>query len=289
MRKIIISSLVLIILALVMPLEHASIAGTSFTVASGTEIADVMIDGVIGTEWDDANNYAEVTIMPKGTATIWTKHDQTNLYIAIQFTSETSTPWLAIAFDSVGYMRMGSDGAVFGDTNSPTPYADVHYVSQGPWGVGVKYDVSQNGAGAMKVVATATYVVTAELRKSLKSGDTDGRDIEWSVGGTYNLAIAWDSDGGGNPGGGTANHRSGIVGCTVFIEGPATGVLVIPLESMVFLVGVIVLIVFDVILVFKRRRTTTRHLKGARTTFACTLENLYKLLLSLGLVKCFLL
>lgn len=256
MKKITLLSLLLMVLALAALPGHVSFADASFTAKDATEIVDAMIDGTIGTEWDDSNKYTDVAIVPEGTATIWIKHDQTNFYLAIQFTSDIPAPWLAIMFDSTKCMKTGSDGALFGDTYSPTSYADIYYLWEGAWGTGVKYDASQDGVGAIEVTVAAPYLVTVELKKLLDGGDTDGKDTKWSTGGTYNLVIAWDSDGRGNPGGGAADHSSGTaVGYTVFIEGvDAQGSIVISLESMLFLVGVVILIVFDIFLVFRLRK-----------------------------------
>ncbi len=67
-----------------------------FNAFLGNSIADIEIDGTIGSEWNDAGNYTDVAINPRGTAEIWTKHDGTYIYIAMRFTADSNNPWVAL-------------------------------------------------------------------------------------------------------------------------------------------------------------------------------------------------
>jgi hypothetical protein len=61
----------------------SGVVTADFIAQKGVAISDVDIDGVIGTEWDDAKQYDDVPITPSGTAKIWIKNDGANLYLAI--------------------------------------------------------------------------------------------------------------------------------------------------------------------------------------------------------------
>ncbi len=170
----------------------------------GSAIPDSQIDGVIGSEWDDAGSYANVTICPSGTAHLWVKHDGTNLYIGLRFVADSENPWVAFQLGSNSCMSTDADGAVFGNDNlSPNGYVDVHFTAGG---IVPATDAHQDGVGAISV--NASKVVIVELKKSLNSGDTEGKDINWAQGTIGMLSILWDSDGGGSSGG-SASHMSG--------------------------------------------------------------------------------
>ncbi len=190
-------------------------AGVDFAAIKATSIPDAQIDGTIGPEWNDAKHYQNIPIDPQGTAEIWIKNDGTNLYFAIQFTADSSNPWLSLELGSSGIHNSGADFAVFGDDNlSPNNYSDAYFASFSS----VKADVIQNGKGAMTV--NTGNVITIELMKPLSSGDTAGKDIAWTIGNTYNMVIAWDSNGGGSSGG-TVDHTKGTTPTarTIFISG----------------------------------------------------------------------
>ncbi|MFQ5822302.1 MAG: hypothetical protein ACE5I5_20190 [Candidatus Heimdallarchaeota archaeon] len=166
-----------------------------------TTISDAEIDGTIGTEWDDAGHLTGVAIDPQGTAEVWTKHDETSLYIAINFTADSNDPWVGIQLGGTDCMDADIDLALFGDNNyAADGYKDMYFTA----GYGVAEDTVQDGVGAITAVGN---VITIELKKPLNSGDE--KDNAWSVGDTYKLIIDWDSDGGGNSGDGSANHRAG--------------------------------------------------------------------------------
>jgi len=168
----------------------------------GAAIADADIDGTIGTEWNDAKQYDDLPITPSGTAKIWVKNDGTYLYMAVQFTADSNDPWVAFEFDATGCMDSGVDGALFGHSDyADNGYVDIKFAGPGP----IEVDATQDGVGAISV--DSGNLVTVELKKPLSSGDSAGSDIAWTVGGTYNIVIAWDTNGGGSSGG-NISHRS---------------------------------------------------------------------------------
>ncbi len=190
-------------------------AGVDFAAIKGTAIPDAQIDGTIGPEWNDAKHYTNIPTDPQGTAEIWTKNDGINLYFAIRFTADSNNPWLSLELGSAGIHNSGADFVVFGDDNlTPNGYSDAYFASFSS----IKADVTQNGKGAMTV--GAGNVITIEFMKPLSSGDTAGKDISWTIGNTYTIVIAWDSDGGGSSGG-TVDHTKGTTPTarTIFIGG----------------------------------------------------------------------
>jgi hypothetical protein len=178
-------------------------AQVDFDAFLGNPISDEEIDGVIGSEWDDAGNYAGVAIEPQGTAEVWTKNDGTYLYLAVQFTADSVNPWVAFQFDFSSHMSSGADGAIFGhDRLGSNQYRDISFGGIGS----ISDDATQDGAGAIDV--GDSNLVTVELKKPLDSGDSAGDDIEWNAGNTYTLIIRWDSNGGGSSGG-DSSHLDG--------------------------------------------------------------------------------
>lgn len=192
----------------------------------GTAIEDSQIDGVIGDEWSDAGNFTGVKINPQGSSNIIVKNDGVNLYVAIQFTADSSNPWVAIMFASAGHMTTNADGAVFGDDSYfANSYSDVRFGGPGI----VNQDSVQNGKGA--ILVDSQNLVTLELKKPLNSGDTAGSDIAWTTGNTYSLTVMWDTNGGGSSGG-LVNHYNGaltsktlLINANVIPEFPAAIVL----------------------------------------------------------------
>jgi hypothetical protein len=179
------------------------LAQSDFSAFYGNPIADSQIDGTIGSEWNDAGSYTNVSINPWGIAHIWTKQDGTCLYIGMSFVADSNNPWVAFELGTSSCMSMNADGAVFGDDNySPNGYEDIHFTEN----AGVASDASQDGKGAMSV--NSSNFVIMELKKPLNSGDMSGKDINWTQGDTYSLVILWDSDSGGSSGG-TTGHLSG--------------------------------------------------------------------------------
>lgn len=180
-------------------------AQVDFDAFLGNPIPDEEIDGTIGNEWNDAGNYTGVAIDPPATAEIWTKHDQTYLYIAMQFMADSANPWVGFQFEQTNHMSPGADGAIFGhDEIGANQYRDISF---GGFGI-ISADGTQNGEGTINL--SPSNLVTVELKKPLSSGDSEGADIEWTVGNTYTLIIRWDSNGGGSSGG-DSSHFSGSV------------------------------------------------------------------------------
>ena len=179
----------------------------------GNSIADGEIDGVIGSEWDDAGNYPSTAIEPTGTAEIWTKNDGTYLYVAIEFTADSSNPWVGIQFEKTTHMAPDADGAIFGhDRIGANEYRDISFGGFGR----ISSDTKQDGVGAINV--GASNLVTIELKKPLSSGDSDGSDIDWDVDESYTLIILWDSNGGGSSGGSSGHTGSSQLNKTIFIN-----------------------------------------------------------------------
>lgn len=180
----------------------AGAGGADLIAQKGAAIADAGIDGVIGTEWTDAKAYTNVPITPSGTANIWVKNDGTNLYIALQFTADSNDPWVAFQMGATGCMDANADGSLFGHKSyADNGYVDIKFDGQGP----ILVDATQNGKGFIKV--DTGNLITIELKKPLNSGDGTGSDVNWAVGNTYGLVIAWDTNGGGSTGG-AVNHKS---------------------------------------------------------------------------------
>jgi hypothetical protein len=180
-------------------------AQQDFNAFLGNTIDDAAIDGTIGSEWDDAGNYANVAINPQGTAEVWTKHDETYLYMAVRFTADSNNPWMALLLGGTTCMQANTDGALFGHDNyAANGYQDISFVSLGA----ISIDASQEGTGAITV--GSSNLVTIELKKPLNSGDSDGKDMAWTEDNTYALIIMWDSNGGGSSGG-SASHSSGSI------------------------------------------------------------------------------
>jgi hypothetical protein len=218
-----------------------------FNAFLGSSISDGEIDGVIGSEWDDAGSYAKIAIEPTGTAEIWTKNDGAYLYIAIEFTADSSNPWVGIQFERTSHMSSGADGAIFGhDRIGANEYRDISFGGFGS----ISSDANQDGVGAINV--GTSNLVTIELKKLLSSGDSVGADIDWTAGNTYMLIIRWDSNGGGSSGG-DSSHLSGpardrtvfintepipeFSGLTLFVVLAAAAIIVVILRNKSGLTG----------------------------------------------------
>jgi spore coat protein U-like protein len=188
-------------------------AQSDFTVILGNSINDSNIDGVIGNEWDDVTSYTTIEISPQGTAQIWIKHDQTHLFIAVQFEADSNNPWVALQLGDINCMTSNTDGAIFGhDDLSPNGYQDIYF---GGFGI-ITSDTSQDGNGAIEISNSNT--VTIELKKPLNTQDSDGRDIQWSENNTYAIIIMWDSNGGGSSGGNTGHTANSPNIKTIYLE-----------------------------------------------------------------------
>ncbi len=188
-------------------------AESDFTAFLGNQISDSEIDGVIGSEWDDAGYYTNVAIDPQGTADVWTKHAGAYLYIAVRFTADSDNPWVCFQLGRTACMVANTDGAIFGhDSYAANGYRDIFFNGI----AAVTVDDSQDGTGAMTV--NASNVVTVELKKPLSSGDSDGKDIEWTVDSTYSLIIMWNSNDYGSSGGSVSHDDGSLTARTIFIN-----------------------------------------------------------------------
>jgi hypothetical protein len=208
----------------------------------GSSVSDTEIDGVIGSEWDDAGNYPNISIEPTGTAEIWTKNDGTYLYIAIKFTADSSNPWVGIQFERTSHMSSGADGAIFGhDRIGANQYRDISFGGLGS----ISSDANQDGVGAINV--ETSNLVTIELKKPLSSGDSVAADIDWDIEKSYNLIILWDSNGGGSGGGSSDHTGSSLLNRRVFINPN-----IIP-EFSAFTVFVAIVVIAISVLILKRK------------------------------------
>jgi hypothetical protein len=205
--------LMLFVLAALCVAVEPVYAQFDFNAFRGNAISDGDIDGVIGNEWDDTGNYANVAIGPQGTAKIWTKNDGSNLYLAVQFTADSDNPWVAFQFGFSSHMSSGADGALFGhDRLGANEYRDISFGGLGS----ISVDGSQDGVGAISV--GNSNIVTVEMKKPLDSEDSVGKDIDWTVGDIYTWIIMWDSNGGGSSGGDNSHTNAAANNRTIFIN-----------------------------------------------------------------------
>jgi hypothetical protein len=178
-------------------------ARSDFTASSGNPITGIQIDGVIGSEWDDASKYS-AAINPSGIADVWTKNDGSYIYLAIRFTADSNNPWVAVQLGASFCMSTKADGALFGhDDFYPNGYVDISF---GEPATAIE-DSIQNGVGAISV--SSSNVTIVELKKPLNSGDTVGKDIAWSLGNTYAVMIMWNTSGEGSSEGSTTHYQQG--------------------------------------------------------------------------------
>jgi len=178
----------LLILSILFTSTTLVYAQSDFTVSIGNSINNSNIDGIIGEEWDDVTSYTNIEISPQGNAKIWIKHDQTHLFLAVQFEADSNNPW----------------------------YQDISF---GGFGV-IRSDMSQDGNGAIDISTSNT--VTIELKKPLNTQDNDGRDIQWFEDNIYALIVMWDSNGGGSSGGNTGHTANSPNPKTIFIQPQVT-------------------------------------------------------------------
>jgi hypothetical protein len=221
-------------------------AQSDFDAFLGDAIDDAEIDGTIGSEWDDAGNYADVAINPQGTAVVWTKHDGIYLYMAVRFTADSTNPWLSLLFGGTTCMQSNTDGALFGHDNyDANGYRDISFVGLGI----ISIDSSQEGKGA--IIVDSSNLVTAELKKPLNSGDSDGKDMAWAEDNTYAMIIMWDSNGGGSSGGSVGHSSRSATERTILINSN-----VIPEYSGLIFATILIATAISAILL--RKRITTK-------------------------------
>ena len=200
------SKLALLCLVVVSPLAwvEVGVGQPEFTAYVGSLVSDEQIDGVIGSEWDDAGKYLNASIFGNRTADVWMKHDNENLYLAYRFQADSNDPWTAVELTRNGCMVPNVDGALFGHNEfSADGYQDMYFVGIGS----VRMDSVQDGKGVIAV--DSSNVVAVELKKPLDSGDTAGFDMAWSAGRSYGFRIMWDSNGDGSSGGRMGHQVTG--------------------------------------------------------------------------------
>ncbi len=186
-----------------------------------TAISDTDLDGDPATgSWSDAlsvvipleNGAAD----PYGTATLYAKHDGTNLYFRIdgftdvRWVSATGDHfWLGFVVSPTQTSHHGGgqwDGIFFGlwdETEyTPQPTYPPPAVDTNGFGRPPAKDALQNAFGFVRQAGVASpYDFTAEWRRPLNSGDAN--DLVYEANGvtTYNFFVTTDSDGGGSEGG----------------------------------------------------------------------------------------
>ncbi len=212
----------------------------------GNTIDDSDIDGAIGSEWDDAGNYSDITINPQGTAEIWTKHDETYLYMAVRFTADSDNPWIAFLFGGTTCMAADADGALFGhDGYAADGYVDIFFNGF----TSISVDGLQDGRGAMTV--DNSNIVIVELKKPLNSGDSDGKDTGWTEGSTYALIIMWNSNSYGASGGSVTHSEGSLKDRSIFINSN-------PIPEFPGLIFTAILVVTAIIAFLLRKRITVK-------------------------------
>lgn len=196
----------------------------------------VVIDGVIGTEWDDAGPWA-VTDLGLNES-IRAKHDGTFLYILLVVNDTTNNPfvdpvsahdWAGIEFD------LNDDNIIHGTAGLHDDWAFCDYKISGgeDWYTqgfgGSNRDPDTIWGGTNDVAAAKGFNTTHtiwEFRKKLNSGDTNGYDIalDPSQTGVYgkdriDIALAYQD-------GGTGKHY-GCAHFTLMVLDPAQYTLTI--------------------------------------------------------------
>ena len=221
----------------------------------GSAIDDSRIDGAMGDEWSDAANQTGVAINPHGTAAIWTKHDDANLYVALSFTADSGNPWVAVMFSPAAHMANTSDGALFGhDEFDANGYGDIFF-----GGVGIiKIDAQQDGKGAFSIDPQKR--VTVELKKPLNSGDQAGNDVNWQQGIAYAVTIMWDSNGDGSSGGSVSHYYGTFTDKTLLISTSS-----IPELTAFALVAILAATAISATLLFRRCASTRQPQTQRRT------------------------
>jgi len=211
--------LVILFLAVLLAGGVPGATGVSITIPySAASVADVDLDGNPGTgAWSDAGSWTipleNGQASPYGSATLYAKHDDANVYFRVDGKIDVS--WTSVATDhfwlgmqvspsSTSHHGGGTwDGVFFGQssivpTESYPPVAvDTNGFSKPP-----AKDTAQNDFGQMAYSGAAVpYSLTAEWKRPLSTGDT--QDLTFVADGTtaYNFFVTTDSDGGGSSGG----------------------------------------------------------------------------------------
>lgn len=200
---------------------------------SPTPVADEDLDGYPETgAWDDANSYTvdleNAQDPPYGNATIYFKHNGTDIYIRIDgkidvpWTSDTGDHfWLALQINPagvIGHHKAEQDLIIFGDTSYagvtyPLIPIDTHGKSKPP-----TKDDSQDAFGLARYNGTsAPYNFTAEWRRKLDTGDVNDVTLIADGTTTYRFYVTTDSNGGGSSGG-SIDHSGTTTDNTMKLE-----------------------------------------------------------------------
>jgi hypothetical protein len=150
----------------------------------GAPISAAEIDGVIGTEWNDAGGWVSIDLGILNN--IRAKHDSEYLYILLVIGDNTDNPFPEEAHDWAGVdFDLNGDEKTMGDPDSPDDFEYCDYQILGGedwWGKGVGEDRGSDTSvgGTNDVVAAKGFNTTHtiwEFKKKLNSGDTLGHDI----------------------------------------------------------------------------------------------------------------
>ena len=188
---------------------------------SSTPVGDPDLDGNPATgAWSDALATAipleNAEAAPYGSATLYAKHDNVNLFlrldgsIDVPWTSAASNRfWVGFIVSPTGTTHHGGgtwDGSFFGlwdgTDYAPQPTYPPRVVDTTGFDRPPIADGNQDAVGFMRYSgAAAPYGFTAEWRRPLNSGDAE--DLTYTADGvaTYNFFATSDSDGGGSQGG----------------------------------------------------------------------------------------
>lgn len=203
-------------------------APVSFTVPfSPVAISDADLEGDPATgAWGDALSVGipleNGQSAPYGTATLYAKHDGSNVYLRIDGSIDVSWLsatgdhfWLGVQVSPRHISHHGGsewDGTFFGlwngDEYAPQPTYPPRAVDTNGFDRPPVMDLLQNVFGAMRYTGSAApYSFTAEWKRPLDSEDTD--DLSYQADGitTYNFFVTTDSDGRGSSGGGVSHSR----------------------------------------------------------------------------------
>ncbi len=162
-----------------------------------------VLDGVKGTEWDDANS-TTVTLdliagngLPNISVTLYAYVDLTTLYMAFEYDDGTLliNDWMAILFDieEDNDWDYGPSGADYFDTviamHQSSWLFDDQYCYQEMFTPDIQYDVQGNGT-----VTGEGYFI--EFSHPLNSGDTASYDISLQDGDTIQFKLLGNDENG---------------------------------------------------------------------------------------------
>ena len=143
-------------------------------------------------------------------------------------------------------MAADTDGALFGhDGYAADGYVDIFFNGF----TSISVDDLQDGRGAMTV--DNPNIVIVELKKPLNSGDSDGKDTDWTEGNTYELIIMWNSNSYGSSGGSVTHSEGSLTDRIIFINSN-------PIPEFPGLIFTTILVVTAIIAFLLRKRITVK-------------------------------